>query len=351
MKKKIIFGVCMLGLVAMMATSCKKNEETTQSFPFQEDPMEMDDMNNDGRFYYDPSIRNFIWEVTDYIKVYNANTNQTAQYRVTSTTGTTFTMTGPNIGISSTDNAYAFFPYEMAATPFDTADLRQVFKVGNNHNEETGEFNNVFQAKNLNGKYTICDAMFPKAAKKGSINGGFYFKNFFGAAKIFIEGRENPNGANVKIVGLRIEDNAFKLWGTVSLRPFELSNNGDFRLKEIMRAYIHDNVDFEDNAGWSWVIGDLGYCGSNDGDNTLELVFDEAGQPEITNDAVVCYFGLRPGALGKGFKLFVELDNGQEIECDEYYNFDQNNIFHRNWVVENGKIKDYTFNIADKINW
>ena len=67
MKKKIIFGVCMLGLVAMMATSCKKNEETTQSFPFQEDPMEMDDMNNDGKTINDVSFASDI-EGRDAIK-------------------------------------------------------------------------------------------------------------------------------------------------------------------------------------------------------------------------------------------------------------------------------------------
>ena len=87
------------------------------------------------------------------------------------------------------------------------------------------------------------------------------------------------------------------------------------------------------------------------GNREIELLFSEAGEPEVTNQAVVCYFGLRPGALGKGFKLFVELDNGQTIECNEYFNFEPNNIFNRNWVVQNGKIKDYTFNIANKIVW
>lgn len=347
MKKKIILGVCMLGFIAMMATSCKKNEETTTSFLFDEVPMEVDDMNNDGRFYFDPSINNFIWETTDCIKVYNADNNQSAQFRVTNANGTSMTMTGPVIG--STNNMYAFFPYEMASAPFDVEDMRQTFTVGN-VDIEHNTFNNVFYAKNLNGKYTICDAMFPKAAKKA--NGKFSFKNFFGVAKLFIEGKENPNGGdNVKIVGLKIVDNAFNLWGTVSLRPFELSNGGDVKLKAIMQDYIDDNVQFASHENWSWVIGDLGYCASNDGNREIELLFSEAGEPEVTNQAVVCYFGLRPGALGKGFKLFVELDNGQTIECDEYSDFNPNNIFNRNWVVQNGKIKDYTFNIANKIVW
>ena len=354
MKKKIIYGVCMLGLLALVATSCKKKEETTSSFLSEEITMEEDDM----RYYYDPMNNKFVWENGDYIKVYNADNNQSDKFTVTATSGSSFTMTGPNIG--SVQNMYAFYPYEMAETQFDVEDLRQEFKVGNHNDVNEGTFNNVFQAKKVNGRYTICDGMFPKAAKKNA-NGVFTFRNFFGMARLHIQGVQNPD-ANAehqfaKIVKLRIEDNQYKLWGTVSLRPFELGNNGEAKLKAMMEAYIENGVAFANHSNYSWVMNELGYCVGTGGGNTLELCFDNTGYPTLPEESsLVCIFGVRPGGLAKGFHLYAELDNGQEVECihqvgtPDYANPNLNDKIERNIVAQNGKIKDYFFDIQN-IDW
>jgi len=352
MKKKIIYGVCMLGLLALVATSCKKKEETASSFAFDEVTWEE---NDDMRYYYDPLGNQFVWESTDLIKVYNADNNESEKYQVTAT-GSSLYMTGPS-WIGTSNNMYAFYPFDMAATPFDKGDLRQEFKVGNPHD---GTFDNVFQAKKVNGRFTICDAMFPKAAKRNA-NGKFSFKNFFGMARVHIQGVQNPNPNAqhqfAKVVRLRIEDNEFKLWGTVSLRPFVLGNNGETKLRDIMTAYIDNNMPFEQHANWNWVMQDLGYCVGTDGNNTLELCFDNTGYPTLPEESgLICIFGLRPGSLAHGFRLFAELDNGEEVECIhqvgtvDYANPDLSTFDGRNIVTQNGKIKDYFFDIQN-IDW
>lgn len=319
--------------------------------------MEEDDM----RYYYDPLYNKFVWETTDLLKVYNAANNESEKYQVTSvsSTGTSFTMTGP-AWIGNSNNMYAFFPYDMVATPFDKEDLRQKFIVGNHIDMNSGTYDNVFQAKKVNDRYTICDAMFPKAATKNA-KGTFVFKNFFGMARIHIQGVKNtdPNAEHqyAKVVSLRIEDKQFNLWGTLSLRPFELGNDGEQKLKDMMSDYIQNGTPFASHANYNWVINELGYCVEEGCGKTLELHFDETGYPTLPSEGgLICIFGLRPGSLAKGFRLFAELDNGQEVECTpqagtmDYANPDLTTPIGRNIVTENGRIKDYNFDIKN-IDW
>ncbi len=346
MKKKIIYGVCMLSLVAMTVTSCKKNEETASTFACEEIPMEMD---NDGRYYYDPSVGTtgaYVWEVTDQVKVFNKANNETALFVVTSSTGSSFQTTGP-VGFATSNEMFAFFPYEMASEDFDKADERQTFVLGD-----------AFNAKKVNGRYTICDGMFPKAAKYNPQTRKFSFKSIFGMARFVVSANEDPNqpGHFAKIKEIVVEDNVFSLAGTVSLHPYalepELAPEGG-PLKAMIKAYKDEGTDFTSNPLYaSYVINTLGY--SAQGTNkTITLSFEQSGYPTAYNESgAVCYFGLRPGSFAKGFKVYVTLDNDQTITLSQFANPDLTDSEQRGWVIEPNKIKTYFLNIdSNLIDW
>ena len=70
MKKKIFYGICMLGLVALVATSCKKKEGTTNSFGATHGALQAVDIDGE-RAYLDPETYLTMWDDGDAIKVFN----------------------------------------------------------------------------------------------------------------------------------------------------------------------------------------------------------------------------------------------------------------------------------------
>ena len=70
MRKKIFYGVCMLGLVALVATSCKKKEETTNSFRATHGVFQAVDVEGE-RAYIDLETYLTIWDEGDQIKPFS----------------------------------------------------------------------------------------------------------------------------------------------------------------------------------------------------------------------------------------------------------------------------------------
>lgn len=297
MRKKIFYGVCMIGLIALVTTSCKKKEETTNSFRATHGTFQVVDVDGE-RAYLDPEVYLTMWDDGDAIKVFNFENGNQAVFQVEEEGGGAneayFVNQDDDIGYAS--GYYAFYPAQMAGADFDGVYQKFVLDpIQYVRSLDAGSFS-----------YTIQDISIPQAAYTTYEDNYYSFKLIFGIAnfKMTCGPRNNQPRYVQKIV---VKDNHFNLCGEVTLKPNKIDST---KLTDMIN-YLRAGDDVQYAQKWSeYVIsheGDgLGYSAIGGG---KELTYDFSSMNDGKGvglnsvDTRSLMVGLRPGAFAYGFTV------------------------------------------------
>jgi len=342
MRKKIFYGICMLGLVALVATSCKKKEETVNSFSATHGAFEADDTDGE-RAYIHPSTYQTIWDAQDCIRVFNFHNGNAATFMVENPGANTCQFVNQDDDIGYAPEYYAFYPAEMIDGPFDG--VYQQFKLD--------PIQYVREFSNDGYSYGLQTISIPQAAYTTYQENYYRFNIIFGVARFKATCGPHSNGGSRYIQKIVLRDKHFNLHGTVRLKPNKI-NQG--KLNELM-GYLEGGNEVMYAQKWSeYVIsheGDgLGYSSHGAG---KELTYDFTGLQNVghgvalnISDARAMMVGVRPGAFAYGFYIDLYVyDSGDEqvkkISISNYNN--EGNEGNRSYTIKPGQIK--TFNLGD----
>lgn len=344
MKKKIVYGICMMALVALVATSCKKKEEKV-SFSAEIGLLQADDAE---RAYINPVNFATYWQGNEQIKMYNINesdwTKSVTQIYQINDAGSSFSTTSGS-GIGYNTRYYAFCPASMAAD-----DLLE----GNYQRFEILDNQPLFANPAEPGMYmvTVSGTSLPMAGTCTYDNPVVNFQHIFGIVGFrFICDPEIVNNVPKyrRLNSMTITDPNMNLSGYVTLKPHKIKSN---YLDEIMTAYKTSNLDFDQIGRYqSYVLSHegegLGYSAEGGG-HTISYDLEEAGglQWNPNTPYVTVYVAMRPGALGNGFT--VSLDVFQEGKGIRTVDIDF--PADRTKVMEPNRIKPYTVDITNDVN-
>lgn len=354
MKKKILYGICMMTLVALVATSCKKKEETTK---VTGEIALLDDGDGD-RAYLNPVDKYTYWNEGDEIKIYNINDadpskSSEAVYTVDQGHVTWSTFSPLDDAIGSSNLYHAFYPLEMAEEPLD--------KEGNYQDFEIPDYQPL--VFNRTGAWTVGGTSLPMAATAGR-DMKFNFKHIFGVCRFKfccdtdpVANPEDPTADRMRYLKrIVVTDNKINLSGTVRLKPHKLDEQ---KLKDIMAAFkggeeLTDIDEYNTYVLSHTGIG-LGYSAIGGGKSiTYDFSSLNGGkglqmQP-ITDPNNPTYVevlvGLRPGALADGFVITATVGQFGKDDVDVQV-LDWQNPEDRSKVVEPNKIKTFSFNLTN----
>lgn len=353
MRKKIIYGVCMLGLVALVATSCKKNEEKANSFSASFGTLEEVSIDGDDRAYIHiytvngKEIHETRWQAGDQIKIYNCENGNAGIFQTETEQPANvaqFFNTGPSIGYAS--EYYAFYPAGMARTE----------EGGDGWDGEYQTFTLdpiqfVYPRGTTANNYTVSGFSIPQAAKKAYSDPIYEHKIIFGLAyfKVKCDGADNGDGEARYVEKIEVTDNHFNLHGTVTLRPNKIWPDTLSAMMTRLKAGGVNDPQYK--RLWNeYVINELGYSAQGRG-RTLVMDYrnptlngGKGVQLGIQQDQrlPIC---LRPGAFAYGFTLTIYVRDGQDVKPITINKWNGEN---RNMAAEPGKIKN--FNVGDITN-
>lgn len=321
MKKtiKMIGMVCLMGAFAFLGSSCKKEKTETATIRVSMPAVEEMDVDG-GRAYIDyGDHKKFKWSDGDIIMVYNLNNDDYTksirhEYVLYNGADEEYAdFTGHTMGAMQS-SFYAFYPSSKVI------------------DHEIGPRNSQTFDVPASQDYNV-DCMDPTslvmAAKGETIpQGNYNLKHIFGFANIKLKG----NQAVDKIV---IKDNVFNLNGNVTV---DLPKVDEANLQALTIACgAEDQAQFEDMID-AVLHGENGMnYNSEPGDNTMTL---NCGGVQLSESSYTNFIiTLRPGALRKGFKVYVYYEGQQEP--DEFLNF---NAPDKSYCVKPAYLKNYKLN-------
>ena len=320
MKKtnRIFCMACLVGAMAFVASSCKKQEEksaTNINLPGFEEVV--GDVNETDRAYLDFTDGNkFKWNNNDEIMVYNLNESdgtktEKAIYATDGNAeGKTNSIFHYNRGTQFTTpqgHYFMFYPVSKVATGTDGLDKDnyETFTVAATQN----------YTLDANDNPVLDPTSMGMACEVGSLNESFTLKHIFGVCRLRLKG--------VKAVErIEIEDNSFGLAGNVSMKLHEVNMN---TFSEMMNNYLLANPDGTLNPSfvsqWNSYRTTLGYNVSNVSKKiTLNCITDATptGVQLVKTAQTLFYFGVRPGAFIRGFKATVYFTDNTSVEVNNY---------------------------------
>ena len=301
--KKIVTSMCMLAVVALAFTSCKKNEENTQVFAFNNTTEQL--VSDEGSFdkvYLDQNYK-VHFEDGDQVMIFKVE-NETgsgsnAVMHEVSNNGTQLSATGGILDGTTNGNYYAFYP---------GGNVGLSSEMLGNENRAVFTLQPTQVCQIIDGKPAIPENSLYMAAKdetnKTLSQTSFDFKNICGvlSCKFY-----SPSGRVVKSIA--VTDRKFHLTGDVTLKihevdPIEMSNL--FRNYSASDEWLNDLATYEDRVG---------YAVDNAGSTiTLDCGADgvELGQTAAT--ATRFFIVLRPLALLNGCDIVVTFDDDDTFE-------------------------------------
>lgn len=296
--KKIVTSICMVALVALAFTSCKK-KENSQAFAFNHSIEQLvSDEGSLEKAYVDD---NFKVQLEDGDRVYIFNVmNETGEgsnsgrYKVS---GQTLINEIGEAGSSTSGNYYAFYPGDNVDTHLS------------NENRATFTLDPTQTCTvNADGKPMVPAGALYMAAKDEtatSITQSFFnFKNICGVLSLKFY---SPSGKTVKSIA--ITDKTFNLVGDVTLKIHEVD---PVYMTTLFRNY-NDSPEYlaELNAYKSR----LGYQISGDVRNTVVLDCSQGVQlGQTKEDATRFFIVLRPLALLNGCDIVITFDDDDTYE-------------------------------------
>ncbi len=305
-RNRLFFAVCMAGSLALLASSCKKNEENTEatvSLPQMEEVGDFDG----SRLYVDFNQNNaYKWNGNDEVMLYNLDEEDGTQtikavYATTAAAegATSAIFTGDALGAKK-DHFFAFYPVSKIVNGTGALDV---------DNYETFSVDSVQQYTLIKGKPTVDPTALAAACETENVK-SFTMKHIFGVLRLKLKG--------VKTVQkLVLIDNTHNLSGNVTLKLHEVNMT---TFSNLMNAYASDynntnpQLTPEDLAAY---LQQLGYSSEPEGKKMVLDCGDGVALSETTQ--TLFYIVLRPGALIDGFKVNVYFTDGSD-DAIEYPN-------------------------------
>ena len=308
--KKVLYGICMLGLVAMISTSCKKNDEQ-QGTTFTVSTATWVD--EDMKAYYDPNPAQncFLLETGDKIKVYNINNDDPSKSlsRVFTVDASNQTIHGSAVG-TMMDSYYAFYPADMAPENH----------LGN-QNRDRFYFDNEQYAFQIGGptstSYTIGNNAVPMCAQSTS-DLNFKFYTIYGICNIRLYGPQDSS-EEMRVTGIEIVDNEYHISGGYT--EFKVNGINQTKIETLMNKFTSSDPTFEAEYA-SYLQDDLGYLARQNSYTLTYRCENLPGGGVLLNYSNPANFriGLRPMALSEGFTYRVFFDNEQVCKVTKYQN-------------------------------
>lgn len=283
---RILGLLCMTAIVAVSASSCKKNKDNA-SFNIQLGQLQ--GLNMDERAYIDVYDGcQMKWNLGDEIMIYNLASDYTqSEAKVyTNENGdrvalTTFTSNDP---VSDRfDIGYFYFYPAYKASGNLQADNRETFTVANT---QTYDENTIFDPTSL-----------VMAAEVENITDQVIMDHIFGFLNLKVTSNNPAHLDNIVIT-----DNSFNLSGEMSLKLPEVSAE---TFTELLNQCESGDPNYAENL--AAYLQQLGYESNGDG-KTITL---DCGGTEINGTKKYFFVSLRPGALLNGGTItfnFVEDD-------------------------------------------
>ena len=313
-----LFGaICMMGLLAFVSTSCKKNQENGEMTINVSVP----GFSTEGDRAYITTDGLFMWHENDYLRIYNladeanASQSKTAVYsKIGNSTGPWARFRGPSLGARKLEGYRVFYPIEMVSGSSQEIENnlknenRQVFKVSDEQE---------FSSYNIEGvhHYSMVDPKaMPMAVRQEKLTDNAVLDQMFGVASFSLQA---ANGENMVVDHIVLEDKFFNITGEVSVKLHKVDTA---RLNGVMRAYLNDYKGFTDAFVENVLAPELSWLGwyptpgSTDKIITMDCVYEHEdgetkGETLGINPAKTDFnFILRPLALSKGFTLTVYLE-------------------------------------------
>jgi hypothetical protein len=295
----------MIGVAALLLTSCNKNKETVKSIYASGDTYEVVagefDEGNGEKIYLEGNKVYF--NQGDVVMLFNikdddCNQSEYALYEAASTSQTDVTeFTTSGAGLSSIKDAYyAYYPGQRVLPVFNT-------QTGENY--VCFEIPNNQQYQQTNGNGNIPSDCFFMAAKKTTESGNFYFKNIGGFLRLKLWASDNSK----KVKNIVVTNNRLNITGKVYLKVDKVDEE---RLISLFNNYNPDNASYMQTL--NSYIQESGYHTENTG-NQVWLNCDKDGNDGVsvgTSSATATdfYIALRPAALKYGFTVTVNFTDG-----------------------------------------
>ena len=304
--KKIVRTLCLVAMVALVATSCKKKEENANvTVDFEETTgFEVGPSIDGSRAWIDVNNGSvFKWNEHDQIAFYNLSSDPTRSTctvldAVEGSEGKVKTQfTGPSVGSVQEKGYFVFFHPEKAAAAQGNplgAGNRESFTVSAN--------------QDYNPAYMIDPKSLVMACKAPNV-GVFTLQHIFGFLNIGIY-----NGTSDMVVDyITVEDKVNNLAGNVNLKLDEVDPD---ELKSMIDHLAQYGEDATYQAALAdYVLGTLGYNASN---QSKTITLNCGGTSGTLNKNGYTYFfvSLRPGALRNSFTVTIHYKNGTSYSHD-----------------------------------
>jgi hypothetical protein len=356
MKKvtRIIGAICMMGLLAFVSTSCKKekdNDETTIN-------VVVSGFEQDGERAYIDANYAFMWHESDYIRVYNLADEENADESMTSvfskignSTGETARFRGPSVGAKKAEGYRIFYPIDMVKGTAEEINLtlqngnRQVFQVRDHQQFEA--YNTPTHHMSL-----VDGNAMPLAIDPENLTDNVTLKQIFGVAAFQLR-ISNQYAEEVVVDSIKLIDNYHNITGDVSLKLHMVNPASLNAVSNEYFEHYSQYTDFEDFA--TRVIAPALSAMGWDPDETstgkeitLNCTYEHDGGLNGQSVLVAPYytefaFMLRPLALSHGFQLLVYVHgmaNPVELTDADFYRPGHQTLDYT-WATKNRSYKRY----------
>lgn len=330
--KRVIRCICMVAIVALAFTSCKKNEQKSTVMIMTQ---ELVDEVDENRAYMTPGTNQIIFERGDVVMIFNIDEevpthSHCAQYEAVQS-GNFVTMQNCGTGEVAEDILdayYAFYPggREHVYTELSQGQNKSKFFVAPTQEYRPNRVpaDAMYMAAKVDDVEHLSQTENPESA--------FFFRNICGVYDLMLF---DANGPSV-VKEISITDNTLNLSGWVELIIPEVD---PVEMQSLFNNYDPSNAAYMQSL--SQYLNRVGYNVSGpDKGNTITLTMPEEGVQIGTTQATATHFYmiLRPLACSNGYTITVTFADGT-VKTREVTS---------NHTVAPNVIKHHGFNIT---NW
>lgn len=329
--KRVIRCFCMIALVALAFTSCKKQEQKSNVMIVTQQLV--DENVDENRAYFDPTSLKIMFEEGDVVMIFNIDNevpthSHCAQYEAIQE-GNYVTMQNCGTGEVAEDILdayYAFYPggRDNIRTEMAGGENKSMFYVAptQEYRPDRVPLEAMYMAAKVDNVAHLHETENPETA--------FYFRNICGVYDMMLF---DPNGPTV-VKEIKITDNSFDLSGWVELIIPEVD---PVEMQSLFNNYDPNNTAYMQSL--AQYLNRVGYNVTEQG-NTLTLTMPEEGVQIGTTQATCTHFYmvLRPLALTHGYTIDITFADGSTKTIDRS---------DRNHQVAPNVVKHYGYNLAN----
>lgn len=319
---KITKTLCMMAVVALAFTSCKKQETPTDSVVFNHSMEQLVTVNDEGNFekVYLDNNNQIAFEVGDSLMVFdireNGSQSSCGLYRLVTSGDHTLLTVCPDeteVPATTTGSYYVFYPGKNVVSTNFSNENRATFRLDATQTYRTSPDYATMLPKNA--LYIAA-----KAEEQTFTEAYFTCKNICGVLQLNFY---SPTGKKIKKI--EVTDNSFNIVGDLELKIDEVD-------PEYMSTLFSQYGTSTYDTDVATYMGTLGYNASNKGNKvTLDCTQVSGGSVAVGTEyasATPFYIVMRPLALLNGYKVKVTLSNNKT----KTFSSDKNNVIKPNTI-------------------